>query len=133
MSVANLFCSGASRATQPLRIETLDRQPWVLVRAHGEVDTDDTLLFHAGLRAGLRRGSGWLVVDLSAVVNFDVLPLAVLAKVRAQAVAEGGQLRIVVAERPAGVLADLNRARWNISTSLDDAMRPPWPRLRPVG
>jgi hypothetical protein len=65
--------------------------------------------------------------------DFGVLPLAVLAKIRAQASAEGGQLRIVVAEHPVGVLADLDRTRWNIHKNLFDATRFPWPTLRPVG
>jgi anti-anti-sigma regulatory factor len=132
MSVADVYASTVPNVADQLRIETVDRQPWILLRAYGDVDSDDTLRFHAALRAGVRRGRGWLVVDLSAVSDFDVLPLAVLAKIRTQAVALGGQLRIIVAEHPVGVLADLNRARWNISSTFAEATEPPWPRLRPV-
>ena len=80
----------------------------------------------------LERQAGWLIVNLSATRRFEVLPLAVLTKVRARAISKNGQLRVVVADDAEGVLADLDRVRWNITNSIGDATRWPSPALQPV-
>jgi anti-anti-sigma factor len=108
-----------------VRLVTTTIGSWVVVTAQGQVDTDDTSLFQGVLNAALERGRGWLIVDLSGVELFEVLPLAVLAQVRARAVAAGGQLRLVAAENGEGILAELDRARWNINSDLANALQTP--------
>jgi anti-anti-sigma regulatory factor len=115
-----------------LKLTTGYRGWWPVVVAEGDVDTADTFLFQAVLTMALERRAGWLIVDLSGTRRFEVLPLAVLTKVRARAISKNGQLRVVVADDAESILADLDRVRWNIMSSVAEATRWPSPVLQPV-
>jgi anti-anti-sigma regulatory factor len=137
MAVLRLDELATSVPTRVHRLEMLgfathDYGSWIVVTASGDVDNAATLVFQGVLVEALERGQGWLIVDLTATTSFEVLPLAVLAKIRARALAVGGQLRLIVDPASAGVLVELDRGRWNISSDFAGATRWPAPRLRQV-
>jgi anti-anti-sigma factor len=128
MSVVDLDLSTTSVPVEGAIFFTTESGNAIVVHVRGEVDATDILILTGVLEAALRRSGGALVLDLSAVTSFDVLPLAVLAKYRARIASENGLFRIVVADHPEGPLADLDPRRWNIVTATAEAAATEIPR-----
>ncbi|HUV06011.1 MAG TPA: STAS domain-containing protein [Armatimonadota bacterium] len=109
-----------------LSAEILEQDGALLVRAHGEVDLHSAPDFEHALQAGVERGGGALIVDLSDVAYVDSAGLSALVAAHRRLSARGAALYVIAPpERPVARVLGITRldTLFHVCSSLEEAIR----------